>query len=226
MIKSRFLAAFALPALLLTLRATTAQAQNPASYYEEIPRLFSAGIIVGGNATQVDGDNYAGYHKFGLNLGGVAYAHFSDHVAASIEILYSQKGSRGHFAQLSTNRAFSIRKYNIALNYAEIPLQIHYFDQRKSHFSAGFSASRLISSKETATTEPVQVVDFEPYPFRKMDYNIVAGGSLHLWEGLYFQARFQYSLRPIRENDLPVEFSGRNQQFNNMWTVRLMYLFD
>lgn len=226
MFKSRFLAAFALLSLLLTATSQDAAAQNPSSYYEEIPRLFSAGLIFGGNATQVDGDNYAGYHKFGLNAGGVVYAHLSDQLALSMEILFSQKGSRGHFAQLSTNKAFTIRKYNIGLNYAEIPIQINYFDKRKSHFSFGFSVARLISVKEVATTLPETTFNFDNYPFRRMDYNIVAGGNLHLWEGLYFGARFQYSLRPIREDKLPVEFAGRTQQFNNMWTVRLMYLFE
>lgn len=215
-------------ALLLALFTTMhrAEAQNPDSYYEEIPRTFYGGLLAGVNFTQVDGDRYAGYHKIGANVGGIMYAQLMEHLAASIEILFSQKGSRAHFAQESTNQTFYINKYNIRLNYAEVPLQLNYFDRRKSHFGAGFSLSRLISVNENAETNPVTIQDFTKYPFRKMDYNFIAGGSLHLWQGLFLNVRFQYSLRSIRaKENIPPEFAGRIQQFNNVWTVRMMYLF-
>src|ERR1043165_9035546 len=79
--------------------AGKAIAQNPADYYEEIPRAFYGGLVVGANFAQVDGDNYAGYHRIGINAGGIVYTKFDEHLAASIEILYSQKGSHGHFAE-------------------------------------------------------------------------------------------------------------------------------
>lgn len=207
-----------------------AVAQNPASYYIETPRTFYGGLIAGANFTQVDGDNYAGFHKVGMNVGGIVYARFDEHLAASIEILYSQKGARGHKEQSSINR-YIITKYDVRLNYAEVPLQLCYFDRRRSHFGAGFSVARLVSVKEEgAFRQNVgPAVNFDDYPFRKMDYNFIAGGSLHLLKGLFLNARFQYSLRPVREGDigvkLPPEYSGRRQQFNNMWTVRVMYLF-
>lgn len=210
------------------------KAQNPSDYYEEIPRTFYGGLIAGGNFTQIDGDNYAGYKKVGLNGGGIVYANMGGSVALSMEILFSQKGAHGHLEQTSTIQKFLIRNYDVNLNYVELPFQINYFDKRKSHFGGGFSVSRLISVKETAKTNPAAPIDnftgkpysFEPYPFRKMDYNFIIGGSLHMVAGLFLQARFQYSILPIRKGDkVPRDFSGRNEQFSNMWTVRVMYLF-
>lgn len=224
MYKISSFAALALSVLLLSVSRVSAQ--NPSEYYEEVPRTFYGGLLVGANFSQVDGDRYAGYHKVGLNAGGIMYMHLSGHLAASIEILFSQKGSRANKPQASADNTFEIRSYNIGLNYAEVPIQLNYFDRRKSHFGAGFSISRLINATESGESSQVVPTNFDNYPFRKMDYNFIIGGSLHLWQGLFLNARFQYSLASIRDKDnMPPGWAGRNQQFNNMWTVRVMYLF-
>ncbi|XZF16122.1 porin family protein [Chitinophagaceae bacterium MMS25-I14] len=226
MAKIRYFAALLMATVLCSVQSFTAKAQNPTSYYEEIPRVFYGGLLLGTNFTQVDGDSYAGYHKVGLNIGGIAYAQFAEHVAGSIEILFSQKGSHGHQEQYSNSKAYIIDKYDIKLNYAEVPLQINYFDKRKSHFGAGFSYSQLISSDETATTNP-PVAGWSDtlarYPFKKSDINFIAGANLHLFAGLFLNLRFQYSVFSIRKSYYP-EF-GRADQYNNVWTLRLMYLF-
>ena len=203
--------------------AKSANAQN---YYIEEPRTFYGGLLVGSTFTQVDGDNFAGYHKIGFTAGGIAYSQFANHVAASIEILYTQKGSRAHKEQISNNKAFLIKKYDINLGYAEVPIMINYFDKRKSHFGGGFSYSQLISYKENVVTNPQfpANVDLDDYPFKKYDINFVLAGNLHLYKGLFLNAKFQYSLAPVRTNIYP-EF-GRPKQFNNMWVLRLMYLFQ
>ena len=204
------------------------QAQNPSNYYIEDPRTFYAGILAGANFSQVDGDSYAGYHKVGLNAGGIVYTHIAPNLAASLEILFSQKGARGHRTQESGAGTF-INAYRIELNYAEVPIMLNYFDKRRSHFGGGFSYSQLITAKETLETNPPQqpgtpsYIDLEQYPFRKMDINFVLGGNLHLYKGLFLNARFQYSLVSIRKNTPPGY--SRADQFNNLWAVRLMYLF-
>jgi hypothetical protein len=207
-----------------------AVAQNPDSYYDEVQRTFYGGLILGANFSQVDGDNYAGYHRVGVNAGGIVYTRFDEHLAASIEILYSQKGSHSQKEQEGPSGSY-IKSYDVRLNYAEVPLQLCYFDKRKSHFGAGIAISRLVSVKEEgeAIIPGGGTVDFDQYPFKKMDYNFIVGGSLHLVKGLFLTARFQYSLVPIRKGtigvELPPYFSGRGEQYNNMWTVRMMYLF-
>jgi hypothetical protein len=223
MAKIRKFAAFIFITCLLSAFSAKVYAQN---YYEEDPRTFYGGLLLGGNFSQVDGDNFAGYHKAGLNAGGIVYAQMAPHLAASIEILFSQKGSRAHKSQPTNSRAYSIYRYDIKLNYAEVPLMLNYFDKRKSHFGAGLSYSQLISSKEVVETDPVMAtpIDFEKdYPFKKIDINFLVGFNLHLVKGLFLNGRFQYSLIPIRKNIHP-EF-GRSEQFSNLWTMRLMYLF-
>jgi hypothetical protein len=196
------------------------------SWYEEEPRTFYAGPIIGANFSQIDGDNYAGYNKIGFNAGGILYAHLANKVAVSMEILYSQKGARSTISKEAANRTFIINKYKATLSYAEVPIQLCFFDKRKSHFGAGFSYSQLIAGEETADVTPtIAKPNFENYPFKKMDVNLVLGGNLHLYKGFFLNFRFQYSLIPIRDNANVAPGFGRAQQFSNMYTLRLMYLF-
>lgn len=211
-----------LSAVLLSVIAINARGQ---SYYVENERTFYGGLIAGGTFSQVDGDNFAGYHKFGGTFGGIVYAQLVDKIAGSIEILYTQKGSNSNKTQISNNRLYLIRDYKINLNYAEVPIMINYFDRRKSHFGAGVSYSQLISYKETVNTDPAfpDSIDLDQYEFRKYDLNFVLSGSLHIWEGIFLSYRFQYSLLPVR-TDIFEEF-GRAEQYNNMHVLRLMYIF-
>ncbi len=187
-------------------------------------RIFSVGVIGGANFCQVDGDNFAGYYKAGLNFGGIAYAKVRKNTALSFEILYSQKGAQsklGRFGNLDSN--LYINKYGTNLVYAEVPVMINFFDQHRSHAGIGLAYGRLISSSESVNTTPVNNIDFTKYPFKKSDYQLIAGAQLHLVKGLFLNLRFQYSLVPIRTT-IPPNIS-RASQYNNIWTVRLMYLF-
>ncbi len=207
--------------LLATVALLTGNAAMAQNYYEN-ERTFYGGLIAGGNFTQVDGDNFAGYHKTGFNLGGIVYTKLDEHVAASMEVLYVQKGARSK-GFYTVNPGMYITDYGITLNYAEVPIMLNYFDKRKSHFGSGFSYARLGTSKEHITTVPTNTVNLNDYPFKKNDYNFVLSGNLHCWKGLFLNMRFQYSLVSIR-NNTPQNYS-RGQQFNNTYCLRLMYLF-
>ena len=197
---------------------SVALAQKDFEMYEN--RTFYGGLILGANFTQVDGDNFAGYHRVGLNTGGVVYIKMQEHAALSMEVLFSQKGSRSKDPQITAAGQY-ITKYGIDLNYAEVPVMINYFDSRKSHFGAGFSYSQLATSNEYMNAN-FPVPDLSKYPFKKSDINFLLSGSLHMYKGLFFNLRFQYSILSIRDN---VPNVTRGAQYNNLWTVRLVYLF-
>jgi len=210
--------------LLLLLTVGLVPCVHAQNYYEDDYRTFDGGLVGGFNFTQVDGDSYAGYHKTGFNFGGIVYAHLGPELAASMEILYVQKGSRGHEVTESGSPGIFINKYRIDMNYVEVPIQLNYFlDKRKSHVGAGLSYSRVTSVKETLETNPPTTVNLDNYPINKSDLNLVLGGNLRVWEGLYLNLRFQYSLIPIRKN-IPPGF-GRGEQYNNVVAIRFMYLF-
>ncbi|MES2702238.1 MAG: porin family protein [Bacteroidota bacterium] len=204
---------------ILTACSTRLAAQRLADEYS----TFYGGVIGGVNFSQIDGDNFAGYNKVGFNVGAIVYTKFDEHIAASLEILYSQKGSRSTKWAESETPGIYVVEHRIKLNYAEVPVMINYFDRRKSHFGAGLSYSQLATSTETFRTSPVQNYDLNKFPFKKMDLNFILGGDLHLYHGLFLNLRFQYSLISIRDT-LPAS-NRKASQFSNMWVMRLMYLF-
>ena len=192
------------------------------SYYIEDEKTFTGGFVGGLNFTQVDGDDFAGYHKVGFNFGGIVYAHLFDNISGSMEILYSQKGSKSAGAQ-QLSSGMVITTYGIKLNYAEVPIMLNYYLKKKSNFGAGLSYSRLASSSEYITTAPPQAYNLDQYPFKKGDLNFLIGGNIHIIKGLFLNLRFQYSLIPIRTS-IPQTYS-KAPQYNNLYTIRLMYLF-
>ena len=214
----------------IVLSTLSAQKTYAQSYYVDDNRTFYGGLVFGGTFAQIDGDSYAGYHKMGLTGGGIVYTEFAKHFAVSVELLYSQRGSKSNKRQLTTTANAEITNYQVNLDYAEIPVVFNYFDKRKSHFGVGFSYSQLINQSEDVKTNPAAVADtanIGAFPFKNNDINGLVSINLHLVKGWFLNIRYQYSLLSIRDN-YHVEFarSTANRQSNNLWAVRVMYLFN
>jgi hypothetical protein len=196
------------------------------NYFIEEPKVFNGGLILGLNFTQVDGDTYYGYHKVGLNAGGVVYAHFSSTFGASMELLYSQKGSRGEDITESPAIGTYVTKYFMNLNYVEVPLALHYIYHRFD-VEAGISYAYLITSSEWVQADQPVVIDPVGNAFGKTDLEYIFGLSRRLYKKLYANARFQYSITSVRPADrIPLGYGYGNQgQFNNLFNLRFIYLF-
>lgn len=199
-----------------------------AQYYDENDRTFFGGLTAGTNFSQVDGDNFAGYHEAGWNVGAIVYTRLMEQLAVGLEPNYAQKGSRAAQSQLpklANDQNTILTDYKIKLNYLEVPIMLNYFDKRRNNFGAGFSYGQLASSKETYRDSGGNIYeqDAKLFPFRKMDINFLLNGNAHLWKGFFFNLRFSYSLISIRNAHNYV--TGRAEQFNNTWTTRFIYIF-
>jgi len=190
-------------------------------------KKFTAGIAAGVNLSQVDGDGMSGFSKVGFNAGPVVNVRFTEKVALGFELLYSQKGSRSVGAGYSSSSGSYFGRYSIKVNYAEVPLILYYYLQPKYQFGIGASYNVLINSKEQYDDgmNPVVPIDETIYSFNKSNIDALISGSMVLWQGLVLQARYQYSLTPIRNWDkVPPGLGGDNEK-NNFFALRLMYLF-
>ncbi|GAA4470160.1 hypothetical protein GCM10023093_30870 [Nemorincola caseinilytica] len=202
-----------------------AQISEDADVYTDRIRVISVGGVIGANFCQVDGDAYAGYYKKGLNIGGIGYVRVYRSMAVSFELLYTQKGAKDNGARfLPTDSATLLVKYNINAPYVEIPVMFNYFDKHKSHFGVGAAYSRALNIVEKADTYPANMVDVTKYPFKMSEYSLLASAQMHVWKGLFFNVRFQYGLSPMRTVS-PPEVARAQKQYNNLWTVRVMYIF-
>lgn len=141
----RRLSGFLFLLLLIALVPDALQAQRRA-------QRFKAGLIAGLTASQIDGDQSAGYHKVGVQGGLRAIAMIKDKQDVSVELLFTQRGCRNQ------PRAYS-EVFNITLNYVEVPFQWHFHDWPASqnsdkpdyyrvHLNAGLSYARLLDYKD------------------------------------------------------------------------------
>src|SRR5690606_667281 len=149
------------------------------NYYVQEENTFFGGLIAGANFCQIDGDNYKGYNKTGLNLGAVVYTRVNTDLVASLEILYTQKGSYGK--EIRTFEGIAISDYHADLTYAEVPVLLHYFFPSKNYIGAGASFARLVTSDERGKTVPDQKFDQTQYPFRKYAVDFVLDGHIRVW---------------------------------------------
>lgn len=102
-------------------------------------------LIIGLNASQIDGDGIVGYNKAGLYLGGSAGIPLKDEdLLLRFRIAYSQKGSRTSQNDLDNGLAiFTDNRFN----YIDFPLLFEYHIKDRFLVEVGPSVSRLISSK-------------------------------------------------------------------------------
>ncbi len=211
------------------------------SMYEEDVKPFSGGIAAGLNFAQVDGDMYFGYNKAGVSVGtfvqihfvvkgkkeSISYfqIHFTQRWGVGMEILYSQKGSRGDAVIESPFSGTSISQCHIGLSYVEVPVVLQY---RYASFclEAGASYSRLVRTNEWIYTPQEFPIDKEKNRFNNTDIEYVFGLSRKIYKHWHANVRFQYSVVSIRPIErVPTGYGyGSKGQFNNLFCARLMYV--
>lgn len=210
--------------LLVNSMISSIYAQENAGYFDG-SQSFYGGLIGGMNVSQVDGDTYGGYHKVGINVGGIVYANFTPRLGASLELLFSQKGSKGVRTSGSTVGDY-FEKYTLHINYVEVPVMVRFYNTPRIHFGAGASYSQYVSAKESY--EGLYALSFDPdvYRFKKYEIDLMASISYMIYKGLMGDVRFQYSVTPVRDGYFaPQGFSNGGRQMNNMFAFRLAYLF-
>ena len=68
---------------------------------------FNSGLIAGATFSQVDGDNYAGYHQLGFTAGAYVNLPLDDYFSAQMELKYSLLGAHSSDKCCATIWVFS-----------------------------------------------------------------------------------------------------------------------
>ena len=187
-------------------------------------RILGA-VSLGMNLTQVDGDEYFGYHKIGLNVGPMVAVPFGKkkNWSVSMELLYSQKGSKHNGSTDSTT-------YKLVQDYAEIPVLIHFTDKKLISGGLGFSYGQLINYKETKNNFYDSIYHYQT-GLSNNDISIIADLQIRLWSKLWADFRYQYSMKSNRTVEVtdPSSYprtSVTRYQYNNVITIRLTWVFN
>ncbi len=185
----------------------------------EAQQRFKAGIIAGLNASQINGDASAGYNKVGLVGGLRGVSILSNKMELSIELLFSQQGSR---TELTTQTIAN--QYAIHLNYAAVPIIFNYLDWEQEdyhriHFHGGLAYSRLLSVN---VTDPDY--DLVANEFNDNDISILGGITYYLNRKIGLTARYTRSLTLLFNNNKVTSINA-NSLVGYFLTFHGVYMF-
>ncbi len=192
---------------------------------------FRAGPLLGIAFSQVDGDNFGGYNKPGLNLGAFVSRSINDYWEIQLDIAYMRKGAR----EAPNPEKGKYDDYKINLSYIQFPLVARY---QYKQFSAegGLSVGALLSSEEEIDGTPIgDLPGHDVVPFQDIEWASVFGLNYHITDRLWVNARWLYSINRIRipyDGEIPVYnpkphwISRKPGQYNNNFIVSLYYQFD
>ncbi len=187
-----------------------------------IGQRFNGGLIIGGVASQLDGDLYGGYHKFGYLAGGLVSLRLTPHSSMQFEMEYIQKGSRVN-ADTLTNLG-TTRLYRF--HYLELPLLYQYTFAKRMSIEAGPAVDVLLGSREES--DGIEVTDTRS--LRPVTLAGIFGFSGFITPHLKANLRFNYSLISIRSTSSPYPVGYRHilfetGQYNNVLSFSLFWYF-
>jgi hypothetical protein len=194
--------------LLLVMASSSLQAQR-----------FNAGLMLGGVTSQVDGDTYDGYHKWGYLGGGYVTLQISPHSSFQMELEYIQKGSRRNDTTVSGGNTYLLR-----LHYIEVPILYQYTFKKRFYFEAGPVADVTIGSLELLN----EAAPPETVPLRPVTFAGIFGFGAYLTNHLRINIRSNYSLNSIRSKN---NYGGYRRmlfetgQYNNVLSLALLWDF-
>lgn len=116
------------------------------------PTLLHAQIIkgelfLGGNITQVDGDECYRFRKLGVHAGAGALIPITSWMDIGLEVLFNQKGAyKGD--SINQHLGLYTGTYKLNLNYAEIPVMVYLTDKDRYSLGVGVSYGRIVGLQE------------------------------------------------------------------------------
>ena len=185
---------------------------------------FQGKIMLGLNASQIDGDGLSGFNKPGILAGIGAAFPLSEKLSLEPQLLFSQKGSRTSNDQLDKGFPFIIFR----LSYVELPLLVNYkiSESPNLYLQGGISGNYLLGARLDNGTN-LGFVEVES-SFRKLDYCLHFGLEYQLNSQWSFRVRHTYSARNMNKNWLYVlnnpNANIRSNSYNNSLSFTVNYL--
>ena len=187
---------------------------------------FSAGLVGGFNASQVDGDELAGFDKVGLHAGIITTMDLESSLNVHLEFLYSQRGSRPDVFQPEYDPDIEI-----GVDYIELPVYVSIGDwwqeegeYFKASFHGGFSYGRLLSSKVTDNYNSAEfsLEGYQEY-FNENDFSWLLGINFRMSQHWGVTARYTRGITPLLD---PAKHNLNTSRLESYWmTIRFEYYF-
>ncbi len=190
------------------------------TFIQSHAQKFKAGLNFGTTATQVTGDNLAGFNKIGVFGGMYVFLPIKNDNKLMMEFDFIQKGSR----QNANPNQGIYDSYLMRLNYLEVPLIYEYNYRNFVGFQGGISLAFLISASEKDSYGTITPDLTEPY-FKKTDLSYFAGFRFKIKKDWGFLFRYSYSIIPMRSGPLLQSIYYHSGMYNNVIITSLQYSF-
>ena len=196
-----------------------------------IKNRFNAGVVLGANTSQIDGDQYMGFDKTGFFVGARGIARIGEKSELVIEMLYNRKGSR------DPNKFIPGRESNtfISLDYIEVPILFHRKIQNRigvGSFEFGIAYAQLFGVRINEFVNNINYPSFTAIrdEFNNDDFSAIVGGGMFINKHIRIMGRIDYSLTFLFKNENSTDFLVNNpleiRHLRNMQLgVGLNYIF-
>ena len=180
-------------------------AQRKYNQYIPDSERFSAGVILGYNNAQIDGDYQTGFDKIGITGGLRGIARFTPRLDLNIEMLYSKKGSKILPAGAASQR-IAKKSRIIDLTYVDAPIFFKWLLKNKTntwHIEAGGIYSRLINTEITEEIKDASkefVYETAAIDFEKDDISALIGFGYTWQSGFALNLRYAISVNKFYQN--------------------------
>ncbi len=181
-----------------------------------VAQRFDAGLILGFNGTQVEGDSFKGYHKAGLLAGAFVQTDVAPAVVVGMELKYSQKGSRKKYDPKEQDPY----SYVMKLGYIDMPLFVAFRTNDKSLLVGGIAPGFLIHSEEIFNDESPDEPNQQD--FNTFDLQPFIGFQFDFLERASIDLRFALSVIPCSDKS-ETNYYFHNGLYNNVISLALYY---
>lgn len=170
---------------------------------------FFGGLILGGDVSQVGGDNRGGYHKLGLVGGAFVGLELSEDIDIQMELKYIQKGSLSNDVE---NRP-ATDPYLIKLDYVDLPIVLSYNLNKINvndvnlswlKLELGVSFDFLVNHRQEIVGVPVVASN----PWRRMVFNTVLGARFAVTDNIEIGIRAIDSMTSICKTTINPYYDG------------------
>ena len=180
---------------------------------------FGAGLVVGLNASQIDGDFYAGYDRLALYAGARALIYLTDRTEVSFELAYSQRGSQSELSPGNTSPPFKLKT-----DYIEVPIHYHFKDWQvdgddgdyyRVNVFGGLTYSRLFQSELDDGTPSQNLVDVTDF-FQTNDIAANVGFMVYFTSHIALKVQWTGSFTSLykrEDGNFPQDLRGKHLSF-------------
>jgi hypothetical protein len=177
-------------------------------------QCFKGGIMLGITGSQMDGDTYDGFNKFGLSGGVFAIRELNDLWGLQAELKFIMKGA----AKPATN--FDPTTYKMTLFYYELPVLVTLNAARKIRLESGLAFAYLFRANSNLGFGIQNVTS----QFSNTDVSVLAGVYYILSEKLSANLKYSYSIKAV-SHLVPFNMTiwGTYGQYNNVIDLSLYY---